>query len=205
MREAVLRKPAARHNLTIVGGRVVTLSGPTAAGKSTAIRRLLTLNDSSRMLTSVTDRAPRGDELEGEYEFVTTDEFHELEHLGEFAWWVAIHGNLYGTRRRDIVRAVNEIDKVHLAHVAPQTYKRAMPYVEDDIIIPIYILSPGDDLLRRRCFDRGGLSSAKIEERIVECRRWDEEARQSGVPFRFVQNEGEIEDLVESIITALSD
>ena len=52
---------------------------------------------------SCTTRAPREGEVDGkDYHFVTRDEFRQKRARGEFAESAEVHGNLYGTLRKEV-------------------------------------------------------------------------------------------------------
>jgi len=82
---------------------LVVVSAPSGAGKTTlceeAVRRLPRLVHS----VSYTTRPPRPDERNGrDYRFVEEAAFRRMVAEGAFAEWATVHGNLYGTCRRDL-------------------------------------------------------------------------------------------------------
>lgn len=80
------------------GGRIITLSGPSAVGKTTIARELLQANPEWKLLISLTTRGPRPSDIPGEYKYnVSMRRFDELEREGKFVWTVCVHGNKYGT------------------------------------------------------------------------------------------------------------
>ena len=54
------------------------------------------------------------------------------------------------------------------------------------IHVPIHLLSPGDEELRRRLHERGDAEKS-IESRIEDCRLWDESAR-GNESIRLIEN-----------------
>jgi len=80
--------------------RLLILSAPSGAGKTTLARRLASELPEARVSISTTTRPPRGQENQGrEYHFVAEPRFRELAASGEFLEWAEVHGHLYGTRR----------------------------------------------------------------------------------------------------------
>jgi guanylate kinase len=85
-------------------GPLFILSGPSGSGKSTVLRKLL--EDRTlplRLSVSATTRPPRPGEIEGvHYHFWTLQRFEEELRRGEFLEWARVHGNYYGTLRREV-------------------------------------------------------------------------------------------------------
>jgi len=80
--------------------RLLILSAPSGAGKTTVARRLLAELPGARVSISTTTRPPRGQENQGrEYHFVDERRFRELAAAGDFLEWAEVHSHLYGTRR----------------------------------------------------------------------------------------------------------
>ena len=76
-------------------GRVLVLSGPSAVGKSTVVRRLREEVPDLYFSVSATTRAPRPGEVEGQdYHFVSPERFQQLIDNGELLEWAEIHGGL---------------------------------------------------------------------------------------------------------------
>src|SRR5262249_30479182 len=80
------------------------VSGPSGSGKSTVIGRLLAAGDLSlRLSVSATTRAPRRGEVDGvHYHFWTRDHFEQKTRQEAFLEWAEVHGNYYGTLRREV-------------------------------------------------------------------------------------------------------
>ena len=86
--------------MSSIGPRLLILSAPSGAGKTTLAQRLLTQIAGARLSVSTTTRAPRGQERDGlDYHFVDEDRFRALIANGDFLEWAEVHGHLYGTRR----------------------------------------------------------------------------------------------------------
>ena len=81
--------------------KLVVISAPSGAGKTTLCQRLLKdFPDQLTLSISSTTRAPRGQEQDGrEYHFLTREEFEKQMSQNLFAEWAKVHGNYYGTSR----------------------------------------------------------------------------------------------------------
>jgi guanylate kinase len=85
----------------------IILSSPSGGGKTTIARTLLDQRRDVGYSVSCTTRAPRPGEVHGrDYYFVSRDEFAAARERGEFAEWAEVHGNLYGTLRREVQRVL---------------------------------------------------------------------------------------------------
>lgn len=75
--------------------RLVVLAGPSAVGKSTVVHRLREEVPNLFFSVSMTTRAPRPGEKEGEdYHFVSPEEFQHRIDAGMMLEWAEIHGGL---------------------------------------------------------------------------------------------------------------
>jgi guanylate kinase len=87
-----------------IRGPLLILSGPSGSGKSTVIRELLERKDLPlRLSVSATTRAPRPRERDGvDYYFWNRERFEEELRAGAFLEHALVHGNYYGTLRREV-------------------------------------------------------------------------------------------------------
>jgi len=79
---------------------LIVVSSPSGGGKSTIIRALLKKDSTLEYSVSVTSRAPRPGEIDGEsYTFVSDEQFKKWIDEGRFYEWAVVHNYLYGTRK----------------------------------------------------------------------------------------------------------
>jgi guanylate kinase len=83
---------------------LIIVSGPSASGKSTLIRRLLEEKAwPMRLSVSVTTRSMRPGEREGvHYHFCSEADFLKERDAGEFLEWAKVHDYYYGTPVREV-------------------------------------------------------------------------------------------------------
>jgi guanylate kinase len=88
-------------------GRLIVISAPSGAGKTSIAQAILARNRGMRFSVSATTRPRRVTETEGkDYYFLTKEEFRRRVAAGEFAEWEEIYGEYYGTLRSEIDRAI---------------------------------------------------------------------------------------------------
>ena len=84
-------------------GLLFVLSAPSGAGKDTVIQTLLSQGDDFFVVPSVTTRAPRPGESEGQpYYFVDQARFEQMVANHELLEHAYVHGNWYGQPRQPI-------------------------------------------------------------------------------------------------------
>lgn len=89
--------------------KIVALTAPSGAGKTTIARRLTEAVPETRFSISATTRTPRPSERDGvDYFFLSEDEFRRRVEGGEFVEFETYNGHLYGTLRSEIDRIAAE-------------------------------------------------------------------------------------------------
>ncbi|MCH6567465.1 MAG: guanylate kinase, partial [Nitrospinae bacterium] len=146
-------------------GKLLVIDGPSGSGKSTILHALEA--DPSLGLIHVrrcTTREQRpGDETEGNYRFVPSDEFRRMVEEGEFLEWKDfLFGMSYGTPRREVEELLeagrNAVAIINLGN---------LPAVKEVIpdAVGIFISTDLGDL-ERRLRSRGNHTEEQIAERL---------------------------------------
>ena len=151
-------------------GRVVVLSGPSAVGKSTVVRRLRKQLPDLHFSVSATTRAPRPEEKDGvDYHFVTPERFQQLIDGGDLLEWADIHGGLHrsGTLAAPVADAAAAghpvLIEVDLA--GAEAVKRAMPEA-----LTVFLAPPSWEALEQRLAGRGTETPEQVARRLDTAR-----------------------------------
>jgi guanylate kinase len=88
-------------------GKLVVISAPSGAGKTTIARAVLAAHPGLEFSVSATTRRMRPGEKEGtDYYFLSRADFERRIQKGEFIEWEVIYGNYYGTLRNEVERTL---------------------------------------------------------------------------------------------------
>ncbi|MFO1077566.1 MAG: guanylate kinase [Planctomycetota bacterium] len=144
-------------------GRLVVISGPSGAGK-TSVCKALKQAPGVEFSVSATTRRPRAGEQDGiDYHFLARDDFERRVGAGEFLEWASYNGNLYGTLRAPMDAALRA-GRVFLLEIevagTRQLREREVPGLY------LFIAPPSLDELRRRLVARGSNDAVEIEQRV---------------------------------------
>jgi len=147
-------------------GKVLIVSAPSGAGKTTLVQHLLNAGLPLMFSVSATSRKPRGSEVNGrEYYFITSAEFREKIRNGEFIEWQEVYSDhYYGTLRSEIERIAGE-NKIPLFDLDVQGGIN-LKKIFGERALAIFIMPPSIDELRSRLVKRGTDSPEKIEMRV---------------------------------------
>lgn len=146
--------------------RVLIISAPSGAGKTTLVKHLLNAGLPLMFSVSATSRKPRGSEINGrEYYFITSAEFRRRIKKGEFLEWQEVYSDhYYGTLRSEIDRIARE-GKTVLFDVDVQGGINLKKIFGKDALA-IFLMPPSVDELRSRLQKRGTDSADKIDMRM---------------------------------------
>ncbi len=150
-------------------GPLVILSGPSGCGKSTVIDRLMARGDLPlRLSVSATTRPRRPGEQEGvHYHFWTRDQFERELHKGAFLEHAQVHGNYYGTLRREVEPSRQRGIGV-LLDIDVQGAEQVRRQCSDQY--SIFLRPPSLATLEARLRSRGTEDEAAVERRLAAAR-----------------------------------
>jgi guanylate kinase len=173
------------------GAQLVIISGPSGVGKDTIIAALAARprDPDYHYVVTCTTRAPRPGELPGvSYQFVTRIEFHALRDAGELLESAQVHGNWYGTPRRDLAQALADGYDVILK-IDVQGARVVKERVPDALLV--FIVPPSLEALFQRLRSRATENADELELRQRNAAI--ELARQGDYDHVVVNETGEIE------------
>ena len=148
---------------------VFVISAPSGAGKSTLVEHLRQRDGNLDFATSVTTRAPREREVDGEaYRFVSVDRFKAMVARDEFMEWAEVFGHLYGTPRAAVKEAFDK-GKDLLLDIDVQGAALLLEKLPD--AVTIFVLPPSRAALEQRLRDRCSDDEAAISKRLGEASR----------------------------------
>lgn len=182
-------------------GRLIVISGPSGAGKTSICRALLTRVPDTIWSVSATTRPVRpSDKVGTSYEFLSREEFGRRERGGEFLESAEYVGNRYGTPRAPVEQAlvagtnvVMEIDVQGGMQVAAE-----MPES-----LRVFVLPPNRESLKARLEGRDGDAQEQLAKRLAESDGEIAVARDSGCYQHFVVNDV-LEDTIAQVIGILT-
>ncbi len=185
---------------------IITLTGPTASGKTSIARRLLEEIPGSSMVLSLTTRAPRPTDVPGEYRYVTHEEFHDLNKRGLFEWAVPHKEQWYGTLKETLNEAISNPQHAWIMILVLDAVTTARTFLKKHDALeqhkPFFILVPDDERLVR-AKKRDG-NDAVIKAGQAKEINWSAWADETGTPFIRIENrEGELEHSVVEILNAV--
>ena len=155
---------------------IFIVSAPSGAGKTTLCDKLqIEFKDIHYTITATT-RAPRGEEKDGvSYYFMNREDFEKKLAAGGFIEHAVVHGNLYGSPKAPVVKALEEGRDV-LMNLDVQGAAAVRRYMEtaapgDPLkrtLVDIFVVPPSTEVLRNRLEARGTASPETIAKRMKQ-------------------------------------
>jgi guanylate kinase len=169
------------------------LSSPSGGGKTTIARMLLERRSDVGYSVSCTTRSPRPGEQDGkDYFFLSKDDFEARRSRDEFAEWAVVHGNLYGTLRREVSHVLSSGKHVimDIDVQGARQFERAFP---ESVLV--FLLPPSTDVLIGRLRARQTEDDGKL---LVRLRSAREELREVG-GYQYVVVNDDLEHAVGQV------
>lgn len=148
-------------------GRLVIVSGPSGAGKTTVMKRVFAEVDVPLVASvSATTRPPRPGEVDGrDYHFLSEKEFAYLRQKGEFLECVQVFGgHWYGTLIREVTPSL-EAGKWIVLEIDVQGALSVVRRFPD--ALTIFVRPSSLEELQRRLRQRGTESEEAIQRRLA--------------------------------------
>lgn len=152
--------------MTTRNHKIIIITAPSGAGKTTIAKALLKQYPELALSVSVTTRAPRDGEVNGEdYYFIPVTEFEKKIIAGDFVEYEMVYsGKYYGTLKSELERIwltgripLRVVDVVGALRIQEK-------YPRDSL--SIFIEPPSLESLRERLVRRGTETPQSLEERV---------------------------------------
>jgi len=147
-------------------GRLIVISAPSGAGKTSLVKALLARRPDLRLSVSHTTRKRRPTEAEGrEYQFVSAPEFERLVAQGEFLEHARVFDNFYGTSRAYVEQqlAAGHDVLLEIDWQGAQQVRTRMPQC-----VSVFILPPSRKALAERLARRATDTQQVIARRLAD-------------------------------------
>lgn len=151
-------------------GRLIIISAPSGAGKTTIVKQLISRIKNLSFSVSACSRKKRPNEIHGkDYYFLSLEDFRKKIDNNEFLEWEEVYdGHFYGTLKKEVDQKINsgqnillELDIVGGLNVKEIYGKKALS---------IFIMPPSIEILEKRLLNRGTESPENLHKRINKAR-----------------------------------
>ncbi len=151
-------------------GKLIVISAPSGAGKTSIVHFLLGKTDALSFSVSACSRARRDNETDGiDYHFLTVDEFQKEIKEDSFLEWEEVYKNqYYGTLKSEVERiwkegktVIFDVDVVGGLNIKKQYQKECLS---------IFIMPPSLAVLEERLQKRGSESKESLQKRVAKAK-----------------------------------
>ena len=180
-------------------GKLIVISAPSGAGKSSLIKAIINNNNNIELSISATTRKPReGESNAKDYFFISDKEFNALKSKDDFVECALVHNYQYGTLRSYINDRIDEGINIIL-DIDVQGFEQIQEASIDNT--SIFIIPPSIEELKKRLNIRGLDSQDVIETRLENARH--ELKYANNFDFRVLNDE--FDDALKSLVSIIFD
>ena len=154
------------NNLNNINNKIIIISSPSGAGKTTICKYLLRKIDNVKLSISYTTRPKRKNEKnKKDYFFVSPEKFNKLVKKNFFLETAKVFDYYYGTPIENIKKAFKKNNHI-LFDIDWQGAKKIRKKYDKSLIIDFFILPPNKKELKNRLEKRGRDNKTEINKRL---------------------------------------
>ena len=178
-------------------GKLIVISAPSGAGKSSLIKAIIDKNDNIELSISATTRKPREGEVDAkDYFFISDEDFNVLKSKDEFVECALVHNYQYGTLKSYINERIDNGINIIL-DIDVQGFEQIKNANIDNI--SVFIIPPSIKELKNRLNIRALDSQNVIETRLKNARY--ELRYANDFDFRILNDE--FDEALESLVSII--
>jgi guanylate kinase len=148
--------------------RIIILSSPSGAGKTTIARQLQKRNSNMVISISVTTRIRNEAEKDGvDYFFISKEEFSNQIQDDKYLEYAEIYGNYYGTLRDSVYKTLQN-GKDLIFDIDWQGHRSIKEKIHDVDILSFFIMPPSIEVLEERLRKRNREGDTIISDRLKQ-------------------------------------
>ncbi len=178
-------------------GTLVIVSGPSGAGKTTIVEKVVAQHNVGVRVITCTTRAPRQGEVDGkDYRFLARRDFARKLSAGKFVEHAEVYGNFYGTLASDIDLALEDFPFAFLVTDVQGAQTIMAKYPE---ALSIFI-----NISRKELFERLSKRGGSHKTVLGRAARYDAETAKSRLFGVVVRNKtGHLDTAISDLLGAL--
>lgn len=193
--ESVVSQPAGIPPAVSHKGLLFVLSAPSGAGKDSLINAAREQGMNFFVVPSMTTRAPRPGETEGNpYHFVSRERFEEMVSNDELIEYAHVHGNWYGQPRQLILDHLSEGQDV-LLKIDVQGAATVHKKIPGAILI--FLVPESLEVLASRLVHRNTETAEELAQRLENARA--ELAQRDWFDYVIINRQGRLAEAVEQL------
>lgn len=190
--------------------KLIVLTGKTASGKDTVMRKILSRSPHITRVVTTTSRPPRNGEINGQdYNFISREDFNRKAENGDFIEYVEYGGNFYGTEKKEISNASGKdiiwrIDPSRAGQIRDFIQSAYSPKQAEALlqkVVVIFINTDNQTILER--LKRRGISGGEIQRRMEQDSEFYQNYKQN-YDFIVENVPGKLDETIDKVVQIIN-
>lgn len=174
---------------------LIIISGPAGVGKTTVAKALKKSFSNLRSSVTFTTRKPRQKSVEDKkMYYVSADEFEKLLKDNEFLEWAEVHGDLYGTHKKETEKLLENHPVIF--NIDVQGAQQLMQLFPDNYI-SIFLMPESHEQIVDHIKNRGEMSEGNFRARLKSAEK--ELSKKDLFQHQIINKEGKLTETIDKI------
>jgi guanylate kinase len=184
-------------------GKIIVLLGGSGSGKSTLDNFLRKQSSRVQPVTSITTRARRESDADGDYDYLSQEEFVEFARQNRMLWQSQYGEHWYGSSEQSVLDTLNSATKIGTMILVPEVFEIFTNYLQSiDKLKDVYFyyIETSDEARKSRLNRREGDEEVFLKRLDQDKKQKEDLFKIAGDKIKIIENNGDVNKFLEKAL-----